>query len=341
MCLAKSYSQSARSGFFVATDQFMQIHDILIVGAGPSGLSCAIEARKHGLSCIVVDKGSVVDAIRRFPVELTFFSTPELLEIGGVPFTTSGFRPTRVECIKYYQCVARFHQLSLRLGEEVSAIRRAGDQFIVETSEGTLLARNVVVATGYFDNPNPFDVSGADLPKVLRYYTEPYEYAGRDVAIVGGKNSAVEIALDLHRNGARVTLIHRGAKLSEGVKYWILPDIENRIRAGEIMAKFETRVKEVRERSILVEGKQTGEIPNDVVFVMIGYRPDNRLLEQVGVEIDKESLAPLHDPDTMETNVGGVFVTGSISAGKFNNKIFIENGRAHGKLIVAALTKTR
>ena len=175
----------------------------------------------------------------------------------------------------------------------------------------------------------------------MRYYTEPYEYAGRDVAIVGGKNSAVEIALDLHRNGARVTLIHRGAKLSEGVKYWILPDIENRIRAGEIMAKFETRVKEVRERSILVEGKQTGEIPNDVVFVMIGYRPDNRLLEQVGVEIDKESLAPLHDPDTMETNVGGVFVAGSISAGRFNNKIFIENGRAHGRLIVAALTKTR
>ncbi len=316
-------------------------YDILVIGAGPSGLSCAIEAKKKGFSCVVLDKGSLTDAIRRFPVNMTFFSTPELLEIGTVPFVSSGFRPTRLEALRYYQSVAKFYGLSIQSGEQVASIEKKGELFNVQTNQSRFDTSNVVIATGYFDNPNPYEVPGANLPKVLRYYSEPFEYVGREVAIVGGKNSAVEIALDLFRNGAKVTLIHRGSKLTEGVKYWILPDIENRIKAGEIKALFETQVKEIREHSLVLDGKYAREIPNDFVFVMIGYRPDNKLLVNAGVHIDENSLAPLHNPETMETNIKGLFVAGSIAAGKFNNKIFIENGRAHGKLIIDTIEKAR
>lgn len=319
----------------------MEPVDVAIVGGGPSGLSCAIEATKAGLTSVVLDKGSVVDAIRRFPHTMTFFSTPELLELGGIPFSTAGFRPTRIEAIQYYRSIVRFFNIRVQTNCEVKEIRRNGTAFTVATSAGLIHASHVVVATGYFDTPNPFEVPGADLPKVVRYYSEPFAHAGRDVAVVGGKNSAVEIALDLFRHGAQVSLIHRGAKLSEGVKYWILPDIENRIRNGEIKAHFESEVTEIRPSSIVLKGKRTGEIPNDVLFVMIGYRPDNRLLEQAGVRIDPETLAPVHSGDTMETTIAGLFVAGSIAAGKFNNKIFIENGRLHGAQIIQAIKKAR
>ena len=319
----------------------MNRYDLLIIGAGPSGLSCAIEAKKAGLSCLVVDKGSVVDAIRRFPVNLTFFSTPELLEIGGLPFVVSGFRPTRVDCIRYYQSAATYYQLRVQQGQEVVALRKVPTGFEAVTNGSTYTAPHVVLATGYFDHPNPYDVPGSDLPHVLRYYLEPYAYAGRNVAVVGGKNSAVEIALDLFRNGSNVTLIHRGPSFSDGVKYWILPDIENRIKSGEIKALFETRVKEIRPGSVLLEGRHPLEIPTDFVFVMIGYRPDTRLLDQLGVEIDQGTLAPTHNAETMETNVKGLYVAGSIAAGRFNNKIFIENGRLHGKLIVGSIANHR
>ena len=319
----------------------MSSFDLIIIGAGPSGLACAIEAKKRGLTLLVLDKGSVADAIRRFPVDMTFFSTPELLEIGGVPFTSAGYRPTRVECVRYYQMVARYFDLPVRLGVGVTGIHRNGEYFEVVTEDGSSLARNVVDATGYFDHPNKFDVPGSDLPKVRRYYDEPYAYAGREVAVIGGKNSAVETALDLFRNGARVTLIHRGQNLSHGVKYWVLPDIENRIKAGDIRALFETTVQRINADSILVEGRHREEFPNHTVFVMIGYCPDTSLLRQVGVEIDADSQAPDHNPETMQTNVQGIFVAGSIAAGRFNNKIFIENGRAHGKLIVDAIESSR
>jgi len=319
----------------------MNSFDLVIVGAGPAGLACAIEAKKKGLSLLVLDKGSVADAIRRFPVDMTFFSTPELLEIGGVPFTSAGFRPTRVECVRYYQMVARYFDLPVRQGVEVVGVRRQGEDFEVVAREGSFQTRTVVDATGYFGHPNRFDVPGSDLPKVRRYYDEPYAYAGREVAVIGGKNSAVETALDLFRNGARVTLIHRGQNLSQGVKYWILPDIENRIMAGDVRALFETIVQRIAADSIVVEGRHREEFPNHAVFVMIGYCPDTSLLRQAGVEIDSDSQAPVHNPNTMETNVKGIFVAGSIAAGRFNNKIFIENGRAHGKLIVDAIVSSR
>ncbi|MBM4160503.1 MAG: YpdA family putative bacillithiol disulfide reductase [Ignavibacteria bacterium] len=319
----------------------MNTYDVIVIGAGPSGLSCAIEAKKQGLSCVVIDKGAVADAIRRFPVNLIFFSTPELLEIGGLPFTAGGFRPTRMECVRYYQTVARYFGLDVRRGEEVRRLRKGSEGFEVVTSKSSYSAPNVVVATGYFDNPAPFEVPGADLAKVIRCYDEPYAFEGRDVAVVGGKNSAVEVALDLFRNGAKVTLIHRGPTLSEGVKYWILPDIENRIRAGEIKGLFETRVREIRPESILVEGKHEIEIRNDFVFVMIGYRPDTTLMKESGVEIDQHTLGPIYKPETMETNVKGLYVAGSVAAGKYNNKIFIENGRVHGPMIVKEIKRVR
>ena len=315
--------------------------DIVIIGAGPSGLACAIEAKRHGLSSLTIDQGSVADAIRRFPINMTFFSTPELLEVGGVPFLSSGFRPTRVECVRYYQMVAKHLDLPLKQQTLVIGLRKVSEGFEVNTKDGAYMARNVVLATGYFDSPNRFDAPGSDLPKVQRSYTEPYAYSGRDVAVVGGRNSAVEMALDLFRAGARVTLIHRGKKLSEGVKYWVLPDIENRIKAGEVRGLFEATVKSIKPGSIVVGGQLDEEIPNDAVFVMIGYRPDTTLLKQLGVEIDDSSLAPIYDSTSMQTNINGVYVAGSIAAGKYNNRIFIENGRLHGKSIVDSVLRSR
>jgi thioredoxin reductase (NADPH) len=313
--------------------------DIIIVGAGPSGLATAIEAKKHGLSYLVIEKGSIVDAIRRFPVQMTFFSTPELLEIGGVPFIVSTFRPSRFDVVRYYHRVAKEFGLDIRTGSEVTSIEKRDGIFTVRTNGENYRSRHVVFATGYFDNPNAFDVPGSDLPKVMRYYSDPYLFSGKRIAVVGGKNSAVELALDLFRNGAAVMLIHRGARLSEGVKYWILPDIENRIKAGEITALFNTTVTRITPTSLVLQGQHAGEIPNDFVFVMIGYQPDNTILEKAGVRIDPESRAPVHDPATMETNVPGLYVAGSIAAGRFNNKIFIENGRMHGGLIVNSIVR--
>ena len=308
--------------------------DVLIVGAGPAGLACAIAAKEAGLPHCVLDKGSVAEAIRRFPTNLTFFSTPELLEIGNIPFMAAGFRPTRIEVVRYYQRVVYEYELAIAYSSPVRSLRRKNQWFEVETDSKTYTAKNLVFATGYFDSPNPFNIPGADLAKVSRYYDEPFKFYGQRVAVVGGKNSAIEIALDLFRNGAEVTLIHRGKTFSDGVKYWVLPDIKNRIKTEEIKGLFETTVREITPSAVVVQGRHEGVIPNDAVFVMIGYRPDTVLLEQAGVRIDPESLAPFHDLETMETNIQGLYVAGSIAAGKFNNKIFIENGRLHGSTIV-------
>lgn len=313
--------------------------DIVIVGAGPSGLSCAIEAKRAGLSAVVLDKGSVVDAIRRFPTHLTWFSTPELLEIGNVPFVTAGMRPTRVEAIKYYQRVVEHYDLDVRTFEPVEDIRRRNGGFLISTQRQNMYeSRNVVIATGYFDHPNRLGVPGENLPNVFYYYREPFEFFRKSVVVVGGRNSAVEAALDLYRHGAGVTLIHRGPELSKGVKYWILPDIENRIKNGEIQALFNTIVLEILPDRLAV--RSSGEVKHvrhDFTFVLIGFRPDTEHLRRFGIEIDPETLAPIHNPETYETNVPGLYVCGSIVAGKNNNKVFVENGRLHGASIVAAI----
>jgi thioredoxin reductase (NADPH) len=314
--------------------------DLLIVGAGPAGLSCAIHAKRAKLKYTVLDKGTVVNSIYRFPTEMVFFSTPELLEIGDMPFVTSGFRPTRVEALNYYHRVTEHFRLLIRQYERVDAVEKRSRHFRVSTSKKKIYrTKNVVFATGYFDNPRRLGVKGEELPKVFHYFHEPYPFFGSRVAVVGGKNSAVETALALHRHGAQVTLIHRGRSLSRGVKYWILPDIENRIKEGSIEACFESAVKEIREDSVVVGDKQGHSriIQNDFIFVQIGYDPSTHLLKSLGVNVNSRSLVPKHNPRTMETNVRGVYLAGSIAAGKENNKIFIENGRLHGGLIVKSI----
>jgi thioredoxin reductase (NADPH) len=313
--------------------------DVVIVGAGPGGLSCAIEAKNAGLSVIVLEKGSLVDYIRRFPANLVWFSTPELLEIGGVPFVISTVRPTRVDTLNYYQKVVRFHRLDVRCFDGVRTIHRSPEGFEIGTAGGALYTgRNVVVATGYFDNPNRLGVPGEDLPHVRHYYDEPFMYFDSDVVVVGGRNSAVEAALDLYRHGARVRLVHRGERLSEGVKYWILPDIENRIKAGEIQASFRSTVLTIQSGAVTVKTPGgTERLPAAFVFILVGFHPDVTHMREFGIRIDPETLAPEHDPSTLETNVPGMYVAGSAVAGKYNNKIFVENGRLHGRVIVSAI----
>lgn len=318
------------------------MYDIIIIGAGPAGLSVAIEAQKAGLKYCVIEKGSIVNSIQHFPTEMTFFSTPELLEIGGLPFTSAHMRPTRAEGLEYYTRVADYYNLELKFFEKVLSVTKAadrevGDTFVVKTTKGKYETKNVVLATGYYDNPNKLNIPGEELPKISHFYTEPYSFYRQNVLVIGAKNSAAIAALELFRHGAKVTLVHRGDKLSEKIKYWILPDIENRIKEGSITAYFNTTVEEILPDKVFL--KQNGrifELSNDFVFSMTGYHPDYSFMQAMGIKLDDVG-APVFNPETFETNVKGLYVAGSVVAGKNNNKIFIENGRLHGKAIVEAI----
>ena len=314
--------------------------DIIIVGSGPSGLATAIEAKRAGLASVVLEKGSVLDYLRRFPVNMVWFSTPEMLEIGGIPFVTPTLRPTRVDTLNYYQKVIASCGLDIRPYDAVVSIRRQGDHgFQVTTASGAMhTATYVVVATGYFDHPNRLGVPGEDLAKVSHYYTEPYPFFQRDVLVVGGRNSAVEAALDLYRHGARVTLVHRGAKLSDGIKYWVLPDIENRMKANQILGFLSSAVEEITEETVILRTPEgVREVPNHHVFVLTGFRPDSDQLRTFGIALDEGTLAPRLEPNSLETSVPGLFVAGSVVAGGDTNRIFVENGRMHGGEIVRAI----
>ncbi len=317
------------------------VYDIVIVGSGPSGLACGIEAQRAGLSAVILEQGSVADAIRRFPTNLVWFSTPELLEIGNVPMIIPTVRPTRIDTIGYYQRVSALFGLNVKTFDAVAAIRPIDDLFVVETRKGRkYTGRTVIVATGYFDHPNTLGVEGEELPHVLKYFDEPQKYFGSNVVVVGGRNSAVETALDLYRHGGNVTLVHRGSKLSDGVKYWILPDIENRIKAGQIRALFNTTVARITPEDVIVlrEGIQEA-LTAAFVFVLIGFHPDTEGLVNYGIRVHSDTLAPEIDESTYETNVPGLFVAGSAVAGKNNNKIFVENGRLHAFSIIPAILK--
>jgi thioredoxin reductase (NADPH) len=321
-----------------------RVKDLIVVGAGPAGMATAIAAASSGLDYEVVEKGALVNSILHFPRNMVFFTTPELLEIGGLPFVTPYEKPTQREALRYYRRVADAYELHIALGEEVSALERSGDRFCVVSRgpEGrrSREARNVVLATGYYDHPNRLGVPGEDLPHVSHYYDEPHAYYRKRVVVVGGKNSAAIAALELVRAGAAVTLVHRRAELGASIKYWIKPDIENRLTEGSIAARFETRVTEIRLRSVALESHGAiEEVPADAVFLMTGYSPDVGLLRAAGVQIDEATLGPRHDPETLETNVPGLFIAGALVSGRQTSRIFIENGRFHGEAIVAAIRR--
>jgi thioredoxin reductase (NADPH) len=322
----------------------MAVRDVLIIGAGPSGLAAAIAAKQQGLDYLVIEKGVLVDSIYRFPVHMVFFTTPELLEIGGLPLTSPNDKPTRLEALRYYRRVVDTFELQISFHETVTAIERDGGAFAVTSTDGAGVsrarhARAVVLAIGYYDRPNRLGVPGEDLPHVSHYYDDAHPYYRRRVVVVGGKNSAAEASLELFRGGAHVTLVHRRAALGESIKYWVKPDIENRIKEGSIAARFNTTVAAITPTHVVVEGQGTrDEIPADAVFLLTGYHPDVDLMRRAGVRIDPETLAPAYDPETFETNVPNLFVAGGAIAGRQTGTIFIENGRFHGERIIATLS---
>lgn len=317
--------------------------DALVVGAGPTGLACGIELQQRGVKALLVEKGCVVNSLYHYPTNMTFFTTPELLEIGNLPMTSLNEKPNRTEALKYYRRVADHYHLDIRQYERVHRIGGEDRAFQVFTTDRlgcqhVYQARKIVLATGYYDVPNRLNVPGEDLPKVLHYYKEPHPYYNHDVAVIGAKNSAAIAALELWWTGARVTLIHRGGKISDSVKYWIKPNIENRIKNGEIRSYFHSRVVEIQADCLRIDTLE-GEIAlkNDFVFALIGYQPDLQFLNSTGITLEAETLRPRTNPGTLESERSGIYLAGVIVAGMHTNEIFIENGRFHGQLIAQSI----
>jgi thioredoxin reductase (NADPH) len=319
--------------------------DVLVIGAGPTGMASAIEAQRAGFSVVLVDKGCLVNSLFHYPANMTFFTTPELLEIGDIPFTTANQKPNRQEALEYYRNVARHYELDVRQYEQVLAVTGYDGSFRVTTRarndrEHEYEAKKIVVATGYYDRPNYMGIPGEDLPKVMHYYREPHPYFDMDVLVIGAKNSAAIAALELWRRGARVTMAHRGPGIHQNVKYWIKPDIENRIKNKEVAAFFNSSVLEIMPESVRLatpEGER--ELKNDFVFALTGYHPDYEFLQSLGIELTHPEMRPVCDPETFESNVPGIYVAGVIVSGSRTSEIFIENGRFHGRQIAKDLVK--
>ncbi|HEX8099658.1 MAG TPA: YpdA family putative bacillithiol disulfide reductase [Actinomycetota bacterium] len=318
--------------------------DLLVVGAGPTGIAIGAEARRQGLSTLLVDRGPLTAAIQGYPTFMEFFTTRDRLEIANVPFTIPDDKPTRRQALVYYRFVADHYKIPLALYEDVVEVRKEGEEFVVHTRRAngaarTLRARAVALATGYFINPRRLGVPGEDLPWVSHRYKEPFPHFGQDVVIVGAGNTAAEAALDLWRNGVWVTLVHRGSALKPGVKYWLKPDMENRIEEGSIPARFNTLVRAfLPEGGVEIATPGGPEVlPAQAAYVLIGYQPDAEFERRCGVEVDPETLIPTYDPETCESNVHGLYVAGTLQAGRWTDRIFIENSRDHGPKIVAHL----
>jgi thioredoxin reductase (NADPH) len=317
--------------------------DAVVVGAGPTGLACGIELKTRGIKTVLIDKGCVVNSIYHYPTHMTFFTTPELLEIGNIPMTSLNEKPNRTEALKYYRRVSQHYALDVRQFERVVSVTGDNDAYQIDTTDKLdchhrYHARKVVLATGYYDIPNLLNVPGENLDKVFHYYKEAHPYYNQDVAVIGAKNSAAIAALELYWTGARVTLIHRGSGISHAVKYWIKPNIENRIKNGEIQAFFHSRVTEIKPDSLSISTPK-GEISlkNDFVFALIGYSPDLEFLNSMGIAIEPQTLKPRTNPQTLESERPGIYLAGVIVAGMHTNEIFIENGRFHGKQIAEAI----
>ena len=321
-----------------------EIYDVLVIGAGPTGLACAIDAQEAGFSVVIVDKGCLCNSLFHYPAHMTFFTTPELLEIGGMPFSSPNQKPNRNEALEYYRKVSEHYRLNVMQYHTVDSVAGFDGDFTVSTTDRfgrgvELKARKLVVATGYYDLPNYLGLPGEKLSKVKHYYHEPHPYFGLKVLVIGGKNSAAIAALDLWRHGAHVTLVHRGTEMHTHVKYWILPDINNRVKNGEIRAYFSSTVEKIEEDSVTLatpDGPVT--LKNDFVFALTGYHPDFAFIERLGVHLDElNDRCPIVDSGSLESNVPGIYLAGVIVAGERTNEIFIENGRFHGKLIADSL----
>lgn len=312
-------------------------YDIVIIGAGPIGLACGLQAKARGLSYLILEKGCLVNSLYHYPVNMTFFSTSERLEIGQIPFVSNNAKPARNEALEYYRRVAVSAALDIRLFEEVTTVLPAGELFNVKTIRSTYTARNIVVATGFYGIPFLLNVKGEELPKVTHYYNDPHFYAFQDVLVVGANNSAVDAALETWRKGARVTMVIRENAIGERVKYWVRPDIINRIKEGSITAYFNSTVEEIRETEVLIntpDGRLT--IPNNRVIAMTGYQPDLSFLETMGIRLSADAVRkPFYDTDTHESNVQGIYLAGVICGGMNTHSLFIENSREHAEKIIA------
>mgnify|MGYP000611777354 CR=1 FL=1 len=328
----------------------MSVRDVLIVGAGPSGLATAIAAKHFGLDYLVLEKGSLVDGIARFPLNMVFFTTPELLEIGGIPLTTPYEKPTRAEALRYYRKVVDMFQLQVSLFEEATEIEAVPAEEAAAVGEPSLFrvhtrtargvtrvreARHVVLSMGYYGAPVMLNIPGEDLPHVSHFYKEAHAFYRQRVVIVGGKNSAAEAALEIHRAGGHVTIVHRGAAFGDSIKYWVKPDIENRVKEGSIAAHFNANIVEIRPTEVVLDSGVT--LPAEGVLLLTGYRADAEFMRRAGIEIDAETLEPNYSAETYETNVRGLFVAGGQVAGKKTGTVFIENGRFHGEVIAKTL----
>jgi len=324
------------------------VYDVLVVGAGPTGLACGIEVQRADLNLLIIEKGCLVNSLFHYPPNMTFFTTRELLEIGDLPFTSVNFKPTRAEALEYYRRVAAFYRLPIHYEERVTRVEKENSGFAIGTESRagqhrSYSSHNVVLATGYYDLPNLMNIPGEDLPKVSHYYLDPHEFFGRRVAVVGGGNSAAIAALELYRYDAEVTLVVREPELSRHIKYWIRPDLENRIKEGSIRALFSSVLTEIANDWIVVRDSQgkTLRIENDFVFALTGYHPDFDFLRSAGVRLDPTTCRPQCDPQSRESNVPGLYLAGVIIAGLDTNEIFIENGRFHGKQIVDDIKRNK
>lgn len=314
--------------------------DVVIIGAGPTGLACGIELKKRGIETVLFDKGCVVNSIYNYPPNMVFFTTPELLEIGDIPMTSLNEKPVRGEALKYYRRVADHYKLNIHQYERVVEVQGADNAFQIVTDKAVYTARKVIIASGYYDRPNLLNVPGEDSPKVIHYYAEAHPYYDHDVLVVGAKNSAAIAALELWWTGARVTMVHRGDAIHKHVKYWIKPNIENRLKNGEIKSHFNSHVLEILPDSVRL-ASPAGEvtIKNDFVFALTGYHPDFGFMEKLGVYLDPKTQKPQTNPETLESVTKGIYLAGVIVAGRHTNEIFIENGRFHGAQIANGIAK--
>ncbi|WP_421805914.1 YpdA family putative bacillithiol disulfide reductase [Flagellimonas sp.] len=317
----------------------MQEFDVVIIGGGPIGIACGLEAKKQGISYIIIEKGTIVNSLFNYPVNMQFFSSSEKLEIDNIPFISKEAKPKRNEALEYYRRIVTSNQLNIHLFEKVLDTEKQDDSFLVKTNKGEYVAKNVVLATGFYDLPNTINVPGEDLLKVSHYYNDPHFYASQKLAVIGASNSAIDAALECWRKGAEVTLIIRGPEVGPRVKYWVRPDIINRIEEGSIKAYYNSTVKEIRSNEIIIETPD-GEVvlENDFVLALTGYRPNFAFLEKLGIALsDDAKRLPNYDPETMETNVEGLFLAGVICGGMETHKWFIENSRIHAPIIMNAI----